>query len=214
MTTVTTERPPLSRQRIIDAALALVDEHGLGALSMRKLGAALGVEAMSLYNHVANKEDVLDGIVAELLVEVELPDPAAGWQDQLRALAHGFRRVGHRHPGAFLLLGSRPVRSLDGFAPLERAYAILRQAGLAPQVAHDAFHAAAAFVIGFVEMEISGLYENHEDHVDLAALPVELYPNLVELGRCSERSDPSTQFDLGIDVLIEGLTRLVARTSQ
>src|SRR5215210_607228 len=107
---------------------------------MRKLGAALGVEAMSLYNHVANKEDVLDGVVAELLVEVQLPDPDAPWPDQVRDLAHEFRRVGHAHPGAFLLLGSRPVRSLDAFAPLECAYAALRKAGLEPQVAHDAFH--------------------------------------------------------------------------
>jgi AcrR family transcriptional regulator len=214
VTIATTDRVPLTRGRIIDAALALVDEQGLGALSMRKLGAALGVEAMSLYNHVANKDDVLDGVVGELLVEVELPDPDDSWPDQLRALAHEFRRVGLAHPGAFLLLGSRPVRSLDGFAPLECAYALLRRAGLEPQVAHDAFHVAAGFVIGFVEMEISGLYEHHEDDVDLLTLPEDRYPNLVELGRCSERSDPATQFDLGLEVLIGGLTQLVARTSR
>ena len=77
------DRIPLSRERIITAAVAIVDAQGLEALSMRKLGASLGVEAMSLYNHVTNKDDVLDGVLDHVLREVPLPDPALAWDDQL-----------------------------------------------------------------------------------------------------------------------------------
>src|SRR4029078_513433 len=110
MSMATTRRKPLSRDRILAAALELVDEQGIEALSMRKLGAALGVEAMSLYNHVANKDDVLDGVLDHVLGEVPLPHPPRAWDDQLWVLGRGFRDAGLAHPGVLPMFGARAIR--------------------------------------------------------------------------------------------------------
>ena len=122
-------RVPLTRERIIAAAVELVDESGLDALSMRKLGAALGVEAMSLYNHVDNKDDVLDGILDAVLREVPQPDPGLPWDERLRELAHGFRRVGLAHPGVLPMFNSRRIVSAEGFAAIANIHAILLEVG-------------------------------------------------------------------------------------
>src|SRR5687767_14332680 len=90
-------RAPLTKQRVLRAAVALADEHGLDALSMRRLGRELGVEAMSLYNHVANKDEILDGIVELIAEEVELPQPGSAWQPAMRQLAVSFRQLFLRH---------------------------------------------------------------------------------------------------------------------
>src|SRR5579862_8023567 len=108
-----TRRKPLSRDRILEAALALVDEHGIDALSMRKLGQSLGYEAMSLYNHVANKDDVLDGILDLALAEMAPPDPEGGLPS-IRAAALSAHAASQRHPWAASLLMApgrvRPAR--------------------------------------------------------------------------------------------------------
>ena len=109
----TTRRKPLSRERILDAAIELVDEEGIEALSMRKLGQALGYEAMSLYNHVANKDDLLDGILDLVLAEMEPPEPAGGLP-AIRASALSAHEALKRHPWAANMLMSpgriRPAR--------------------------------------------------------------------------------------------------------
>jgi TetR/AcrR family transcriptional regulator, tetracycline repressor protein len=106
MSTEPPARTPLTRERIVRAALALVDEAGLGALTMRRLGAELGVEAMSLYKHVAGKEAILDGIRELLIAEFAAtlpPGPATGWRDDLARFARAYRSVGRAHPEAFAL---------------------------------------------------------------------------------------------------------------
>src|SRR5947199_9005908 len=99
-------RLPLSRERILRAALAIADEHGVEALTMRKLGQALGFEAMSLYNHVANKDDVLDGMLDLVLGETELPAEAASWDAAVRGSAISVHDALRRHPWACSLLMS------------------------------------------------------------------------------------------------------------
>src|SRR5947207_3192204 len=96
----TTSRPPLSRERILHAALELVDEGGIDSLSMRKLGQKLGFEAMSLYNHVANKDDVIDGILDLVLDDTELPSPETPWDDTIRSSAISVHEALRRHPWA------------------------------------------------------------------------------------------------------------------
>ena len=204
-----TERPPLTRDRIVAAAVELVDANGVDELSMRKLGAALGVEAMSLYNHVVNKDDVLNRILDQVLAEIELPDPSLAWDQQIRALALGFRRAGHRHPGVFPLFGSRPVTSLDGFRPLEQSYTALRDAGLAPEDALDGFAAVSSFVFGFVLTELGGLVDHALRHPwEIDAVKVER-PRLVEMGVGLARRDPDRQFEVGLGLLIDGLATMV-----
>jgi len=202
-------RVPLTRERIIVAAVAFVDTEGLEALSMRKLGAALGVEAMSLYNHVDNKDDVLDGILDHVLREVPLPDPSLPWAEQLRVLARGFRAAGLAHPGVLPMFGARRIRTVEAFAPLERAYDILREAGLDPDAALDAFLAMSSFVLGRVLLDMGSLrVEPAEGTIDLAAIPTDVHPRLVELQRAVVSSHSSREFERGLDLLIAGIAGL------
>jgi TetR/AcrR family tetracycline transcriptional repressor len=202
-------RVPLTRDRIVVAAVALVDADGLDALSMRKLGAALGVEAMSLYNHVDNKDDVLDGILDRVLREVPLPDPALAWSEQLRVLARGFRAAGLAHPGVLPMFGSRPIRTVEAFAPLERAYDILRLAGLDPDAALDAFLAMSSFVLGRVLLDMGNRQVVATDGtIDLSAVSTDAHPRLVELQRAVLGDHSSREFERGFDLLIEGIRSL------
>ncbi len=109
-------RQPLDRERIVAAAITFIEESGLASLSMRRLGAALGVEAMSLYRYVPGRENLLDAVVETIMDEMRvdpetLPEPRDGWQDFLQRLAHGVRRVALAHPRAFPLVASRPVEA-------------------------------------------------------------------------------------------------------
>jgi AcrR family transcriptional regulator len=206
-----TDRPPLTRERIVAAAVELVDANGVDALSMRKLGAALGVEAMSLYNHVVNKDDVLDGILDQVLAEIERPDPSVAWDVQIRLLAHGFRAAGHRHPGVFPLFGTRAITSLEGFRPLEQSYTALRDAGLGADAAFDGFTALASFTFGFVLTELAGLVDRalaRPQDLDASALLDR--PHLVEMGLSLAGRDATRQFEVGLDLLISGLAAMVA----
>jgi TetR/AcrR family tetracycline transcriptional repressor len=205
-----TERTPLTRDRIIAAAVELVDANGVGALSMRKLGASLGVEAMSLYNHVVNKDDVLDRILDQVLAEIELPDPDLPWDDQIRSLATSFRLAGHRHPGVFPLFGSRSITSLEGFRSLEQSYTALRGAGLSPEDALDGFTALAAFAFGYVLTELGGLVDGALAHTwDLDELDLADRPHLLEMGQSLAHRDADRQFEVGLDLVIAGLTTMV-----
>ncbi len=205
-----TDRIPLTRARIVAAAIDLADEKGVEALSMRKLGAVLGVEAMSLYNHVENKDDVLDAMLEQALTEIPLPDEALPWADQLRHLAWAFRAAGHRHPGVVPLFGSRGITSFAGLAPLERAYAILRRAGLGPDDALDAFFTAASFVLGFVITELGGFRDVAAGRtVDFRSVDPETHPHLAEMGLAFRNHDGDREFAFGVDMLIDGVRRRV-----
>ncbi len=199
-------RPPLSRDRIVEAAMEMADAGGVPMVSMRKLGAALGVEAMSLYNHVKNKDELLDAMLDAALREVVLPDTTLVWDEQLAALAQEFRLAGRRHPGVLPLFGTRAIRSLEGFAPLERSFVILRQAGLAPDDALDAFMMLASFVLGYVTSENGGLREVAEGRsIDFSTIDFVAHPFLIEMGEAFVRHDGDREFQFGLDVLIDGI---------
>jgi AcrR family transcriptional regulator len=213
------ERVPLTRERIIATALDLIDEHGLEALSMRRLGSALGVEAMSLYHHVANKDEVLDGVLEQVLLQVEVPPDEGPWQDRVRALVRGWRVVALRHPGAFVLVDTRPIRSVRGYAPLESAFRILSDAGLSPAAALDAFSVAAALVLGCVRQGPQGPSSaTQPDVADHGADLDELgdhYPNLVQaIVEHGHAQDLDVQFEMAIEILVAGLERLVDQGAQ
>ena len=145
-------RTPLTRARIVEAALRLIDERGLDALSMRTLGAELGVEAMALYRHVADKGALLDGVV-ELLLEELRQDvlPAQGdWREVVRSFGRGFRALAVAHPNAFPLVGRNPARSwLAAAQGVEGLLAFLRGSGFSPEDAAYAVRSVSRYAIGF-----------------------------------------------------------------
>jgi AcrR family transcriptional regulator len=211
----TTRRKPLSRERILAAALELVDEQGIDALSMRKLGQSLGYEAMSLYNHVANKDDLLDGILDLVLAEMEPPDPGGGLP-AIRAAALSAHEALKRHPWAAGMLLSpghvRPAR----IATMDALLAALRNAGFSPETTYHAYHALDAHIIGFslwasthgsipsdVQDDVRGFLDR--------MIPVETYPYLHEHGM-QHLEDGSykdvSAFEFALDLLLESLERL------
>lgn len=152
------ESPGLSRERVCSEALALVDEEGLEALSMRRLGARLGVEAMSLYRHVRNKADLLDSLHAAVMAD--LPPLRAtddeDWRGMLGSLAHGLRKALLRHPKVVALFATRPVRVPEAMTILERAWKALEKAGFEPQDAQRAIVAVGVFTVGHTLGEAHG----------------------------------------------------------
>jgi AcrR family transcriptional regulator len=139
------KRRPLSRRRILEAAVRFVDREGLEALSMRKLGSELGVEAMSLYNHIPNKSALLDGMVEVLLGELEVPPEDEGWERRVREAYRAFRRLAHEHPNCFPLLLVRLPDTMDRIWLGEEFFKTLREAGFDPGTALYAFRALSSY---------------------------------------------------------------------
>ncbi len=149
---------PLSRTRITEAALVLIDAEGLDALSMRKLGASLGVEAMSLYNHVRNKDDLLGALTDDLFARIlarydETTTAADSWQDRARAIAHAYWTIARDHPNAFPLVSSKPADTIHGLLTIARCVEIFADAGLSTASAAAAFNAAAGWMLGTLSQE-------------------------------------------------------------
>jgi TetR/AcrR family transcriptional regulator, tetracycline repressor protein len=203
------ERVPLTRERIIIAAVDLVDQAGLEALSMRKLGAALGVEAMSLYNHVDNKDDVLDGILEAVLCTVEAPDPSLPWQVRLRSLSHEFRRVSLGHPGVLPMFSSRRM-SPEGFRAIASIHEILRDAGFSDERAVDAFVYVSSFILGYAQIDLGRLtIQQAGRQTDYESWSAPEYATSVDLGLRLVARDWGNEFDRCIDLMIEGLSALL-----
>src|SRR4026209_2472267 len=143
------KRTPLNRERVLRAAVALADEAGIESLSMRRLGQELGVEAMSLYNHVANKDDLLNGITDLVLREIELPDDGDDWKTALRRHAISAHDVLVAHPWACRLALSPDTVSLASVRRAEWMLQQLREGGFSPEVTYHAYHALDAHFLGF-----------------------------------------------------------------
>ncbi len=214
--TITKERERLTRERIISAALRVMDTDGLEAVSMRRIAREVGVEAMSLYHHVRDKEDVLDGICEAVMREFEYPDSAGDITERLRTGARSYRRMLQAHPDVMRLFAERhgPARSSpESFRPMEFALQLFREAGLSDRDCVQAFHAFGGYMQGFVMME-GGTIESPE-HVkhkeDLAAsLPVEEFPVLAAVSHYFAECDGDEQFEFGLDLMIRGLQAKVA----
>ncbi len=159
---------PLGRQRILDAAVAFIDDNGLAGLTMRRLGEQLGVEAMALYRYVQGKDELLDGVV-EVLVDGMRDDdhvieaPQDGWQDFVQRLAHGVRRVALAHPKAFPLIASRPTEApwlrppLRSLSWVEAFLAGLKAEGFSDAAAVASYRSFSSFLLGHLLLEVSTL---------------------------------------------------------
>jgi AcrR family transcriptional regulator len=221
-------RLPLTRERVLRAAVELADERGIESLTMRNLGHELGVEAMSLYNHVANKEDLLNGlvevVVGEVIAavgEIEPPSAPAGWKDVMRARILAAREVflGHRWAPGVLESRSDIPPSLVPY--YDAMLGLMREAGFSLDLAHHAMHALGTRSLGFTrELFVT------DDDVDPEVMAVMLqqmagrFPYITELMRVVSHDAASTlgsgcddqfEFEFGLDLLLDGLERLRER---
>ena len=210
-------RPPLTRERILDAAIALADVEGVGGLTMRRLAGELGVEAMTIYYHVPNKDAILDALVERVIAEIELPGRGTEWRSGLRSLARSAYEVLGRHRWATaMMLG--PGRSAG---PMRLRYmdtilALLTDAGFEPTIADHAYHAIEGHVMGFTLWE-AGMNLGTREEVQalgrefLAQLPTEAYPNVA--AHIEHHLEPRRPGDVGsfafaLDLLLDGLARI------
>ncbi len=209
-------RPPLKRERILDEALRLVDEEGLDALTMRRLGKRLGVEAMSLYNHVDGKAGLQAGIVGLLWEEFERSvTDGDDWKDSLRSLARRQRALATDHPHAFPLLMGAGSFAEPMLRALGRGLAVLRDAGFDDERAAKTLTAVLGYSAGYAAMQISCFAarptsgagaDELEDLVEfMRALPSDTPPELVRVARDCCMCDVDEQFEFGLAALLAGL---------
>lgn len=207
----TARREPLTRDRILEAALALADEHGLEAVSMRRVGRSLGVEAMSLYKHVADKEAILDGLADLVMAEVEVPSPGGDWQAEIRRSAVSVRAALLRHPWAATVLESSLHPGPARLRFLDATIATLRDAGFSIETTAQVFMALDSHTYGFVMQELAWPFDAGEAPELAAAMTRELfddYPGLREMGELAAAGGTAPDFLFGLDLLLDGLERL------
>lgn len=223
-------RVPLDRDRIVGAAMAYIDEHGVAGLTMRRLGTALGVEAMSLYRYVPGKEDLLDAVVNDLVDAMrrdgEVPStPRDGWQDYLQRLAHAVRRIALDHPKAFPLVASRPpeapwlrppLRSLEW---VEAFLAGLLDEGFTDESAVAAYRAFSSFLLGHLLLEVAShgadvgpldvLDDESSDDGSLAD-----YPTVERLRESLSEDRAAVEFEEALEELLGRLTLIRSEARQ
>jgi AcrR family transcriptional regulator len=202
--------------------LEIMDAEGLEAVTMRRIGRELGVEAMSLYNHVRDKEDILDGISEAVMSKFEIPDRSGDWAEDSRAMAMEWRRLLGLHPGVMQLLAERhkPLEGMVAYRPMDAALDALSGAGLSAREAAQAFNALGGYIMGFVMME-QGLMPGHErqvhahQHEDLVEALQEA--GLTRLGECFQyfaECPTDEQFEFGLDLMLAGLAVKAARATE
>ncbi len=208
-------RPKVSAEQIVAAAIRLADREGAAALTMDRLGAELGVAAMSLYNHVANKEALLDAIAETLLGEITVPPTAADWETIVREGFRSVRRVAHRHPALFPLLLDRVPHVLGEARLIEGFLDILCAAGFDGRTALGAFRVLSDFTIGYALAEARGFaLEPGRSSLDAAALPAAAFPQVVRLAPQLRESDRDTDFEFGLGLILTGLRAELAQRGQ
>lgn len=216
----TGRRAGIDRARIVTAAVALADEHGLGAVSMRKVGEAVGVEAMSLYNHVANKDDLIDGMVDAVFAEIELPDLddpdlELDWRAALRDRARSARSALRRHPWAVPLMETRTSPGPATLRHHDRVLGIMRRSGSSLALAGHAIALLDAYVYGFALEELTLPFDEPGESVELAAalheaMPADQYPYLAEFTVdhvMAPGYDFAAEFDFGLEIVLDGLAQ-------
>jgi TetR/AcrR family transcriptional regulator, tetracycline repressor protein len=217
--TAAQDREPLTRDRIVDAALGIMDDEGLESVTMRRVGRELGVEAMSLYNHVKGKEDLHDAITERVMGTFRLPAQADDWREDARRTAQEWRRVLRLHPNVMRLMAERtkPMTNVESFRPMDHAIEVLRRAGLSDRDTVQAFHAFGGYIFGFVLLEQGMMLgqpdeeEHRRGHEELGRLLgngelpslAAMIPHFID---CSSEE----QFDFGLEMLIAGVAERAA----
>jgi AcrR family transcriptional regulator len=220
-TTETARRPrgqtPLSRARVLGTAVELADRDGIDALSMRKLALQLGVDPMSLYNHVRDKDDLLDGIVDVVVGEIEPIIDGADWKASLRATILAARRTLRRHPWAPAVIASRRDASPSSLGYYDAILGILRRGGFSVEVSHHALHVLGSRALGFSQ-DLFVDSGRDEPPPEVAAIALrqlaDAHPNLGEMAMAVSHEgglgpcDDDTEFMFALELILDGLDRL------
>jgi len=212
------ERRPLSRDRVLRAALEVADSGGLASLTIRSLAEALGVKPMSVYHHVANKEAILDGIVDLVFAEIDVPPGDGDWRAEMHARAASARVALRRHPWAIGLMESRTTPGPATLRHHDAVLGSLRAGGLSVELAGHAYAVLDSYLYGFAVQEAGLPFEGPEQVADLAesimaGFDADQYPHLTELAVevvMQPGYDFGNEFDFGLGLVLDGLERLAA----
>ncbi len=212
-------RSRLTRDRVLEAAITLADREGIEALSMRRLGQSLGVEAMSLYNHVANKEEILNGIVDLVVGQFSLPRADGGWKPEIRRTAMSAHDILVLHPWAASLMLTPTRISEARLRYMEGMLGTLRCGGFSPEGAHHAYHALDSHISGFTLWQVHFRIEPGEMEALAAAFFAQArsgeYRYLMEHAEVHQQeADPNDEgeFAFGLDLILDGLERMLPRS--
>jgi AcrR family transcriptional regulator len=211
---------PLSRERIVTAAIDMIERHGVEAVSMRRIAAELSCGVMSLYNHVPSKAALLDDVAERVMSGIEFTAaPGAGWEDQVRAQARAFRAIARRYPRCTMVVVSRPTNSVTGLRPIENALATLREAGFGGGDAVLIMRAFVGFILGSLLREVGvspALGDAHPSYSAQAPqrlhLDPEEFPQVTSLTAELTRRDPDADFEFGLDLLVHAIAAMVPAT--
>ena len=195
----------LTPQDVAQAALELIDSEGLNAFSMRRLGQSLGVEAMALYNHFADKEAILNAVASLTLERVPVPLAKGSWRNRIKDLCFSVRSIGLRHPNLFPLAMTRRTAPASALRLVEGALAALADAGLSLEAQSNAYHTCFQYVRGFCLWEIEELGLKHDRKpADLAAVP-SAYPRTAAATKLIFTPDLDRQFEAGLQLILRGI---------
>lgn len=209
-------RTPLSRDRVLHAAIKVADRDGIDSLSMRKLGQEVGVEAMSLYNHVRNKEDILNGMVDVVFSEIDLPSNGADWFNEMRQRAISARQALKRHPWAIGLMESRVQPGPATLRHHDSVLRNLRESGFSIEMAAHAYSVLDSYIYGFTLNELSLPFDSSEEVAEVAGNILREssagdYPYLTEMAidRVMKAGyDYGDEFEFGLNLILDGLKKV------
>ena len=216
------DRAQLSRERVLAGAVAVADAGGgIGSLTIRSLAQELGVKPMSVYHYVANKDEILDGIVDIVFSEIERPSAEGDWRAEISRRAHSARRVLRRHPWATPLLESRRTPGPATLGHHDAVLGTFLAAGFSAEMTAHAYALLDAFVYGFAIQESSLPFEGPDSVGDIAEPIMELmaagdYPHLVQMATSyyvQPGYDFGDEFDFGLNLILDALTRLLPNDS-
>ncbi|WP_248963937.1 TetR/AcrR family transcriptional regulator C-terminal domain-containing protein [Sphaerisporangium perillae] len=201
--------PPLTRAKIVAAAIDLIEREGADAISMRRIAADLGVGVMSLYNHVPNKATLLDAVAETVLSQISFTDdPEAEWTERVRIQARAFRQIAHHYPRSTMVVVSRQLKSPAGLFPVERALATLREAGFGGEDAVQILRTFIAYIIGSLLREVGvtpTFAPVHRSDVHLPDVDATLFPEVGTLAPLLGVCDHEEAFEYGLDLLIRAI---------
>lgn len=211
------KRLPLSRDRVLEAALAVADKGGASALTIRALAEHLGVQPMAPYHHVANKQEILDGILDLVFSEIELPTPGGDWRTELTRRAHSARRALRRHPWAIAILQSGTAPGSATLRHHDAVIGTLREAGFSVTMTAHAYALLDSYVYGFALSETALPINGPETVAEVAESmmrqhPLDDYPYLAEFSTehiLQPDYDFGSEFDFGLELVLDGLARVL-----